>query len=125
MVARRWRIAGLGLVVLAIVIAALAVLVVPDEFPNQPISIRASKVTPQLQTSYYSAFLLAPDGSLWTWGESASFVTTPTSVPQQVGRGTDWKRIAHRFSLAAALRADGSLWTCHMLTQPNRRMRRR
>src|SRR5687768_10252757 len=47
MVARRWRIAGLGLVVLAIVIAALAVLVVPDEFPNQPISIRASKVTPQ------------------------------------------------------------------------------
>jgi hypothetical protein len=51
-----------------------------------------------LQISYYSAFFLAPDGSLWTWGESTSLFTKPTSVPQQVGRGTDWKRIAHRFT---------------------------
>jgi alpha-tubulin suppressor-like RCC1 family protein len=99
------------LLVLAIVIAGLAVIVVPDDFPNQPIGIPSSKGTPQLQTSYVAAFFLAPDGSLWTWGESASFVTAPTSVPQQVARGTQWKRMAHRFTLAAAIQADGSLWT--------------
>jgi alpha-tubulin suppressor-like RCC1 family protein len=61
--------------------------------------------------SYTSAFFLAPDGSLWVCGKEVSFVKTPTDVPQRIGGGRDWRQVAHRFNLAAALKADGSLWT--------------
>jgi alpha-tubulin suppressor-like RCC1 family protein len=112
MLARRWRIAWIVLLIVAAIIVLPAVLVDAPRFPTQPIKIPASKVQPQLQVSYTSAFLLAPDGSLWTWGEGSSlFLQRPTIVPQQVGRETDWKHVTHRFVLAAALKTNGTLWT--------------
>jgi len=111
MFARGLRIAFVSLVVLALFAGAIAFVAAPKSFPKKRIAIPESKVRPRLQVSYTSAFLLAPDGSLWVWGKERSFVKTPTDVPQRVGGERDWRQIAHRFNLAAALKADGSLWT--------------
>jgi len=111
MFARALRITAVALVVMALFIGLIAFVVAPKAFPEKPIAIPASKVRPQLQVSYTSAFFLAPDGSLWVWGKEKSFLNTPTHVPQRVGQERDWRQVAHRFNLAAALKADGSLWT--------------
>ncbi len=100
-----------ALVVLGLFVGVVAIIVAPKTFPKKPIAIPVSKVRPQLQVSYTTALFLAPDGSLWVWGNEKSFVKTPTHVPQRVGREDNWRQVAHRFNLAAALKADGSLWT--------------
>ncbi len=111
MFARGWRITLVALVALALFIGVIAFVVAPKVFPKERIAIPASKVRPQLQVSHESAFFLAPDGSLWVWGNEKSFVKMPSDVPQRVGVERNWRQVAHRFSLAAALKADGSLWT--------------
>ena len=60
--------------------------------------------------------LLAPDGSLWAWGEwsgwiAASFQRPAISqVPCRVGSDSDWKQVAAGIQHIVALKTDGSLW---------------
>jgi alpha-tubulin suppressor-like RCC1 family protein len=58
------------------------------------------------------------DGSLWAWGDNSSgqasldpAVTTRTANPVQVGAANNWLIISGGFIHAAAIQADGSLWT--------------
>ena len=111
MFARGLRITVIALVAGGLLVGVIAFIVPPKPFPKTLIPIPASKVRSQLQVSDTSAFFLAPDGSLWVWGNEKSFVTTPTHIPQRVGTELDWKQVAHRSTLAAALKDDGSLWT--------------
>ena len=108
---RRFRFAGIAFASLVVSAVLLALIMQPERFPKEPIKIPASKFLPQIQTSYDAAFLIAPDRSLWVWGQNPWFLRKPAATPQQVGKDKDWKQIAHCFTLALALKADGSLWS--------------
>ena len=74
------------------------------------------RVKPQLVSTSFGAFLLAPDGSLWTWGGTyGSFAgcfgeKKVVEVPQRVGSDHDWRKISANSSTLLALKADGTLW---------------
>ena len=71
------------------------------------------KLSPQLAVGGERAVLLAPDGSLWTWGLAimASGGRTNTETPVQLGSDTDWRQVAmDRFNDTLAIKSDGSLW---------------
>lgn len=76
----------------------------------------AGKVTPRLISGFNNALLLAPDGSLWSWGENQAGVRgllrTPGSysIPKRIGTDTDWQKISGFWNYALALKSDGSLW---------------
>jgi len=85
----------------------------PTAFPARSPSIPEAKVKPQLEVTYGAAILLAPDGTLWSWGtkQNTSIVSADTPIPRQIGTNADWVQIACGFtSFALALKADGSLW---------------
>src|ERR1043165_3355074 len=78
-------------------------------------SLPSGKVVPQLASSFGSAVLLAPDGSLWTWGEESTMlhlrgVSNRANLPQRMGSDSDWSRLALGMEHIAALRRDGTLW---------------
>jgi alpha-tubulin suppressor-like RCC1 family protein len=58
------------------------------------------------------------DGTLWTWGQNTSGNlgtgdTTDRSSPgTTAGGGTNWKQVAAFVNVTAAIKSDGTLWTC-------------
>jgi alpha-tubulin suppressor-like RCC1 family protein len=58
------------------------------------------------------------DGTLWTWGNNSkgnlgSGTTTATSSPVTVaGGGTTWSSVSAGYQITAAIKTDGTLWTC-------------
>lgn len=67
-----------------------------------------------------SSLGIRTDGTLWTWGynghgELAQNLAPSDGInrsPIQVGAGYTWKEIGSGRSLFAAIRSDGTLWTC-------------
>jgi Regulator of chromosome condensation (RCC1) repeat len=58
-------------------------------------------------------FFLAPDGSLWNWGEAGSFFSGlkwTNRVPARVGRTNLWLDVAKSAEALAGIRPDGTLW---------------
>lgn len=97
-----------------ILIALLAILhqlhapLIPIGKPLPP-----GKVKPQLACKYNMALLLAPDGSLWAWGDGLQNVFPPGAslqVPQRVDADSDWSRVAVSRTHIVALKQNGSLW---------------
>ena len=84
--------------------------------PSLPVrspGIPQSKVKPQIAVTYGSAVMLAPNGTLWTWGGKwlSQLPGAESPVPRQIGTNSDWVQIACGFTtFALALKADGSLW---------------
>src|SRR6185503_12348320 len=107
---------------LAFAVVALVLIAVlsrnPAVAPSPSLPIRSpgipqSKVKPQIAVTYGSAVMLAPDGTLWSWGskQHSQIIGSDSSVPRQIGTNADWVQIACGFStFALALKADGSLW---------------
>ena len=58
------------------------------------------------------------DGTLWTWGYNSSgglgdnTVVTKTSPVTTAGGGTNWKQVACGYKHTAAVKTDGTLWSC-------------
>ena len=58
------------------------------------------------------------DGTLWTWGYNGfgglgdSTVTNRSSPVQTIAGGTNWKQVACGAYHTAAIKTDGTLWTC-------------
>jgi hypothetical protein len=68
------------------------------------------KVRPQLVSTVDTALLLAPDGSLWAWGETNSVFPqpTPSQVLRRVGSDSDWAQVAGGCGHAVAVKDDGN-----------------
>ena len=106
----QWLAAGL----LAILLLAIAIKLAPPEpeFAVGP-SLPPGKVTPQFFFAHGTAVLLAPDGSLWTWGDAVSLSeTTDTSqVPERISSDLGLcPKIAANQCYILAVKSDGSLW---------------
>ncbi|MGH7951029.1 MAG: sigma-70 family RNA polymerase sigma factor [Limisphaerales bacterium] len=77
-------------------------------------------VKPMIAYSYdHSIFILASDGSLWSWGEERSGwpvlgysnTNRKNSVSlRRIGQDNDWESIAVGDSQCLAIKSDGSLW---------------
>jgi alpha-tubulin suppressor-like RCC1 family protein len=100
--------------------AALLVVLVLLAVAHQPHAPRIrtgkplppGKVRPQLVSNWDTAVLLAPDGSLWVWGETNNGfpLSALSQVPRRVGSDSDWTQVAGTSGLTVALKNDGSLW---------------
>ncbi len=71
----------------------------------------SGKVTPKLVAIEDRTILLAPDGSLWEWGQIPnSSGTNEFEFPQRLGMDTDWSDVAGCRTTILALKRNGSLW---------------
>jgi alpha-tubulin suppressor-like RCC1 family protein len=83
--------------------------------PSPPFEVLARRVTVRVQPSMAVgrnfAAMVAPDGSLWAWGEPEFDLAIPRGwIPQRVGRDTNWQQVAATWAGIVALKQDGSLW---------------
>ena len=67
------------------------------------------------------AMAIASNGTLWAWGQndkgqlgigSTLVSSSGISSPTQVGALTNWKQVACGYTITAAIKTDGTLWTC-------------
>jgi alpha-tubulin suppressor-like RCC1 family protein len=86
---------------------------------NSPVVISNSATTwKQVSCGYAHTGAIKIDGTLWTWGQNAykqlghSDASGSVATPTQVGTATSWKQIACGSYHTAAIRTDGTLWTC-------------
>ncbi len=101
-------------------VAAVLILIVLLEVAHQPHARRIrmgkplppGKVKPRLVSTWATAVLLAPDGSLWAWGETNSVFpqSAISQIPRRVGSDSDWAQVAGGPGHVVALKNDGSLW---------------
>jgi alpha-tubulin suppressor-like RCC1 family protein len=93
---------------------------------DNTISSRSSPITTsgggttwkQVATGYFHTLGIKTDGTLWTWGQNQygqlgdATVTNRYAPIQFSGSTSLWKQVAAGNSLTAALKTDGTLWTC-------------
>jgi RNA polymerase sigma factor (sigma-70 family) len=113
----------------AIVAAAAAALVVAggggylalarNAHPKQPgrMTLPAGPLTPEVSFGRSHGIILAPDGSLWSWGENdlgwpalGLGDVKNTAYLNRIGSDTDWTAISAGQSHNLALKSDGSIW---------------
>jgi alpha-tubulin suppressor-like RCC1 family protein len=65
----------------------------------------------------YHALAVAPDGSLWSWGDTMhgdalglGKITSGVLRPTRIGKDNDWAEVIAGYSYSLALKRDGSLW---------------
>ena len=83
-----------------------------------PIPDGASRVQPKVVSWFYAAFLLAPDGSLWGWGDNShSRLLAPKAPnerwprPRRLGTNSDWIDLAVMHNAVVLLRREWTLWS--------------
>ena len=76
------------------------------------------KVQPQIVCGYMRAAFLAPDGSVWAWGQGYNGKTTRTlsvyGTPKRLGHAIDWRKIAIGEEELFGIKEDGTLWRCNL-----------
>jgi alpha-tubulin suppressor-like RCC1 family protein len=104
-------------IVLAVVVAVLAWQIKRGREPQPPVSIHCSRVItrPQIASSMNSALILAPDGTVWGWGDNGSLMgpratSRPLGKPARLNVGSNWKTIAAGFNYGVGIKLDGTLW---------------
>jgi hypothetical protein len=82
--------------------------------PSLPVTIQVGpKITEAkalLHPTQSQGLFLAPDGSLWLWGEPDDFWQEARAVPQRVGTSNLWHDVAFSQYNVVGIRADGTLW---------------
>ena len=107
--------------IIAIIAAGIigAILLIrPDAgFSPAPSSALSSNALSRVRISGggFHALAVAPDGSLWSWGENSSALglgNLARSVlrPMRVGTENVWKEVYAGYSASLAIKEDGSLW---------------
>ncbi|HLX68667.1 MAG TPA: sigma-70 family RNA polymerase sigma factor, partial [Verrucomicrobiae bacterium] len=112
-----------------IVAAVAAVLVVAtgggyltlvrNTHPKQPgkMNLPAGALTPEVSFGRSHGIILAPDGSLWSWGENdlgwpalGLGDVKNTAYLNRIGKDNDWTAVSAGQSHNLALKSDGSIW---------------
>jgi len=87
--------------------------------PSTPSKKLSSQALARVRVSGggYHALAIAPDGSLWSWGDTMhrealglGQITAPVVRPARVGKDNDWAEVIAGYSYSLALKRDGSLW---------------
>jgi len=112
---RKWftRCAAAAVLILVVLLAMALQFRGPAIRTGKPLP--PGKCEPRLANATDTAVLLAPDGSLWAWGEYSAWRTpfqgpAISQVPRRVGSDSDWAQVAAGLKHMVALKADGSLW---------------
>ena len=72
----------------------------------------------QVACGYFHTAVIKTDGTLWLWGYNLdgqlgdSTITNKSSPVQTIAGGTNWKQVAGGSDHTAAIKTDGTLWTC-------------
>ena len=72
----------------------------------------------QVAIASYHGAAVKTDGTLWTWGSNGfgtlgtNNTTSRTSPGTTAGAGTNWKQVSVGATNTAAIKTDGTLWTC-------------
>ena len=72
----------------------------------------------QVACGYYNTAAIKTDGTLWTWGSNIygqlgdSTNVAKSSPVQTITGGTNWKQVACGYKYTAAIKTDGTLWSC-------------
>jgi len=80
------------------------------------ISIASSNVSPRVVTGSWVAFLVAPDGSLWGWGDNTLSGLLSTNraanwtAPRQFGTNTDWIDVGVAAASVVLVKNNGTIW---------------
>jgi hypothetical protein len=87
----------------------------PLIYPSSPVQVGALTTWSKVVAAGYHTIALKTDGTLWSWGYSASGQlglsnTTYYSSPKQVGSLTTWLQISGGQYTNGAVMTDGSLW---------------
>ncbi|MGZ4964260.1 MAG: RCC1 domain-containing protein, partial [Limisphaerales bacterium] len=110
----------LTVTVATIVVAILlSVALIPKLFLPSPSKLPTGTRAPAVAIGTSHGVILAPDGTLWTWGDSTlhgwnvlglgtNVVKQPTL--RQIGADTNWVNVAVGGSTTLALKSDGSMW---------------
>jgi alpha-tubulin suppressor-like RCC1 family protein len=108
-----------GLVALTLSGALIVWVLMPSDKPvkfSVGTPLLPGKVAPQLLSTWDTAVLLAPDGSLWCWGLNLyglnSIATVPNAYarPQRIGKDSDWQKVASDCFFILAIKTNGTLW---------------
>jgi alpha-tubulin suppressor-like RCC1 family protein len=82
------------------------------------VQLGRNRVKPQIAVCADRVVLLAPDGSLWTWGRSLGKITKP----HRLGTDSDWNTVAGSASAVIATKTNGSLWRFEAFQTPPRQL---
>jgi len=72
----------------------------------------------QVAGGYRHTAAIKTDGTLWTWGFNSNgqlgdnTAVNKSSPVTTAGGGTNWKQVAGGYRHTAAIKTDGTLWTC-------------
>src|SRR5262245_23410770 len=106
-----WICVGLALLIaLAVIVGVAGRERSPVNFA--PVEVKLGPIRTKLQASlsWHTALLIAPDGSLWWWGDDFFATNRFNPKPQQLGTNCDWVAVAAGYRFGIALKSDGSLW---------------
>jgi len=84
--------------------------------PAVKTALGPARARPKLVFGSNIAIFLAPDGSLWAWGDDrfarllSGNQPKRYAVPQILGTNSDWIDVAIRYQEFAGVRSDGTLW---------------
>jgi len=106
------------LVVLCCLIAAVIWGIGRISRPGLPVEIACGKIItrPSVIIQFNAALILAPDGTVWGWGENNTGLLGPINqrgawnTPRQLEVGSNWVALAAGTTFAIGIKTDGSLW---------------
>jgi alpha-tubulin suppressor-like RCC1 family protein len=114
---KHWRSA---VIVAGIFMASVVLIVIFARHPEVPFSfgnpLPPGRVAPKLINTWDRAVLLAPDGSLWSWGGTAFPLTglsggaTRSAIPKSLGSAGGWRDVTASHVHVVALKFSGTLW---------------
>ncbi len=89
-----------------------------------PVRVNCKRVvtSPQVSSSINSILIVAPDGTVWGWGQNYGALLGPSArrnwkVPSRVDVGEDWLTVSAGFNFAVGIKVDGTLWGWTFLPQ--------